>query len=571
MTTLIPKIDLKNGGSTPAGAVNRTINEKAQDLTSVKDFGAAGDGTVDDTAAIQAAVTSGKPLFFPPGTYKTTNTITYTGAVYLVGENATIQSSALTFKFTDASNSRIKGLNFLPATVPYTIKRNTNTWVNTSADVVQSYEGYMPTTPADDDIWAGLSAPIKAQTTTDTFDWPAIWFTSSSATPNTNVEVSEVTGFTLTIAFDGYVNSTVRDCNFGAGASIGGVVFNNNVAQTYQYGGLGYTLAEGVNNSAINNIVRYATYSNIWFCGNVSFVINGNQVSYCGETGIKLTQTDGTSTNPVGVVNRFGVIDGNISFANANDGIDAAATYGLPETTIYPMNTIVSNNHVLNNKYTGIASPGVEFLTVTGNEISFNGNTGLNLSGDNCTVSGNTFNQNAYHPELFPGVQIFDCYLSGDNILSSSNYIYNPLAPSTSNYVHQGAIGGADPTTGSEGLDVANVCSGGVTRFFISPNIPSNQTDIAAGTGKFTSNTSVTLTALNTPVNVLSPEAGMILMRDDTSGGNALFLSDVLTSVVTLNNGITGLVAQTSSGNFQVLITSGTVPRTISWAAFLTS
>jgi hypothetical protein len=571
MTTLIPKIDLKNGGSTPAGAINRTINEKAQDLTSVKDFGAVGDGTVDDTAAIQAAITSGKALFFPAGTYKTTSTITYTGTVYLVGKNATIQSNCLTFKFTNASNSRIKGLNFLPATVPYTIRRNVNTWVSVPADVIQSYEGYMPTTPADDDIWSGLSPTIQAQTTTDTFDWPAIWFFSSSATANTNVEVSEVTGFTLTIAFDGYVNSTVRDCNFGSGASIGGVVFNNNVAQDYQYGGLGYTLAQGVNNSAMNNIVRYATYSNIWFCGNTCFAINGNQTSWCGETGIKLTQTDGTATNPVGVVNTFGVIDGNLSFNNANDGIDAAATYGLAASFKYDVNTVVSNNQCLNNKYTGIASPGVKYLTITGNSMSFNGQMGLNLNGSDCAVTGNLFNQNSYHPELFVGVSIYDCLLTGDNICSTGNYIYDPAAPNTYNYIHQGAIGGAVPTAGAEGVDSANTCSGGISRFFVSPTIPTNQQDITSGTGKFTTATSVTLTALNTYVTVMSPEAGMILLRDDTLGGNALFLSDVLTSIVTVSNGITGLTAQTSGGNFQIQVTSGAVPRTISWAAFLTS
>jgi parallel beta-helix repeat protein len=537
----------------------------------VLDRGADPTGVADSTSAIQSAINTGRPVYFPSGTYKVTSTISYTGTVNISGDNATIQSSALTFKFTDASNSRVKGLNFLPATVPYTIRRNTNTWVNTSADVVQSYEGYMPTTPADNDIWSGLSPAIQAQTTTNTFTWPAIWFFSSSATENTNVEVSEVTGFTLTIAFDGYVNSTVRDCNFGAGASIGGVIFNNNVAQNYQYGGLAYTLAQGVNNSAINNIVRYATYSNIWFSGNICFTINGNQTSWSGETGIKLNQTDGSATNPAAVVNTFGVIDGNLTFNNANDGIDAAATFGLAASFKYTVNTVVSNNQCLNNKYSGIVSPGVKYLSVTGNSLSFNGQFGLTLNGSDCTVTGNTFNQNSYHPELFVGVTINDCLLTGDNICSTSNYIYNPVAPSTFNYVHQGVIGGADPTVGSEGLDSGNVCSGGITRFFLSPNIPSNQTDIVAGTGKFTANTSVTLSALNTWVTVVSSETGMILLRDDTSGGTALFLFDPLSGVVSVSNTITGLATQISSGNFQIQVTSGTVPRTISWAAFLTS
>ena len=62
MTTLIPKIDLKNGGSTPAGAINRPINQKIQEFVSVNDFGAVGDGTTDDTAAIRAAITYAESL-----------------------------------------------------------------------------------------------------------------------------------------------------------------------------------------------------------------------------------------------------------------------------------------------------------------------------------------------------------------------------------------------------------------------------------------------------------------------------------------------------------------------------
>lgn len=79
MTTLIPKIDLKNGGTTPVGAINRTINEKSQDILSVKDFGAVGDGNVDDTTAIQNAINycpQYGAIFFPAGTYVVSTTLT---------------------------------------------------------------------------------------------------------------------------------------------------------------------------------------------------------------------------------------------------------------------------------------------------------------------------------------------------------------------------------------------------------------------------------------------------------------------------------------------------------------
>ena len=87
MTTLIPKFDLKDGGSTPAGAVNRPINEKLSESVSVKDFGATGNGTTDDTVAIQAALTSGAAnVLFPSGTYKVTATLTTATNQVLQGE-----------------------------------------------------------------------------------------------------------------------------------------------------------------------------------------------------------------------------------------------------------------------------------------------------------------------------------------------------------------------------------------------------------------------------------------------------------------------------------------------------
>lgn len=53
-----------------AGSRKRSNSEKLDDIASVKDFGAIGDGVTNDRAAIQAAFDSGaKKVFFPSGTY----------------------------------------------------------------------------------------------------------------------------------------------------------------------------------------------------------------------------------------------------------------------------------------------------------------------------------------------------------------------------------------------------------------------------------------------------------------------------------------------------------------------
>ena len=85
MTTLIPKFDLKNGGATPTGAINRPIYEKLSDTISVKDFGAVGDGTTDDTTAFSSAWSASNPkaVLVPAGNYKITGTVT--GKFYSFG------------------------------------------------------------------------------------------------------------------------------------------------------------------------------------------------------------------------------------------------------------------------------------------------------------------------------------------------------------------------------------------------------------------------------------------------------------------------------------------------------
>jgi hypothetical protein len=68
-----------NSSGNLTNSVGRTVHQKLQESVSVKDFGAVGDNTTDDTSAIQAAVnqlTSGQGLYFPTGTYKITNEIT---------------------------------------------------------------------------------------------------------------------------------------------------------------------------------------------------------------------------------------------------------------------------------------------------------------------------------------------------------------------------------------------------------------------------------------------------------------------------------------------------------------
>ncbi|CAB5214292.1 Pectate lyase superfamily protein, partial [uncultured Caudovirales phage] len=72
-------------GYVPAsGPPGRTVQAKLRDVVSVKDFGAVGDGSTDDTTALRAAIAycesatqyGGRALYIPGGRYKITSSLT---------------------------------------------------------------------------------------------------------------------------------------------------------------------------------------------------------------------------------------------------------------------------------------------------------------------------------------------------------------------------------------------------------------------------------------------------------------------------------------------------------------
>jgi len=70
------------------GAVSTTVQTKLRESISVKDFGAVGDGTTNDTTAIQNALTAaaGKSLYIPAGTYLC-NQIVVSSGTFVYGDS----------------------------------------------------------------------------------------------------------------------------------------------------------------------------------------------------------------------------------------------------------------------------------------------------------------------------------------------------------------------------------------------------------------------------------------------------------------------------------------------------
>jgi hypothetical protein len=135
--------------------VAETVSAKLSQNVSVKDFGATGDGTTDDTAAIQAAINAFKPadgstptignfIYFPKGIYLVSSTIsTYSGiTLYGIGKASTLkQKTGLTgslFNLASVDGSGqyryggIENLNFETTGSVWAIKATANNVLNST-------------------------------------------------------------------------------------------------------------------------------------------------------------------------------------------------------------------------------------------------------------------------------------------------------------------------------------------------------------------------------------------------------------------------------------------------------
>lgn len=111
------------------GAVPTNVQAKLRQTVSVMDFGATGDGTTDDKAAIQLAINSGSAVYFPKGTYKVASVLAVpTGMKLYANGDATILSTITSvplsyqqiFVATVAvSNISVQGLKFQTSQVAF--------------------------------------------------------------------------------------------------------------------------------------------------------------------------------------------------------------------------------------------------------------------------------------------------------------------------------------------------------------------------------------------------------------------------------------------------------------------
>jgi hypothetical protein len=423
------------------------------DIVNVMDYGATGDGTTDDTTAINAAVALGRSTYFPAGTYRINDlgvalqsNCTYWGdgrnTVISLYERAVPSTVGIAFYAWTKVNVTIRGIRFTAV--------NAATMTIAYSGGVNFYDcqGCLVTGCFFDNFFAygiwiyGSSELTKSRHITVTNCYFNNWITSTGGAFGA-IHLGNYSDKCIISE-----NIILGESNFGvasydgyyAGESLGHKISNNIIENQIGYGIVVYSgkVAQIFGNHEITgNRIRFVKGSIVSslvksfgagiYCVNVSnLLIANNTVSECNQ------QTDDDSLAPagIGIASCYGdvVITGNRCFDNKWDGIRVVSSY-LTDAKIGRY-TITGNNCSNNTK-------SCYFLNELRN-VTFSGNTAYNdvqtnttivsfLKVNESSVTGNTVRNNSNNTVSPFSLRNSNSTLVGGNVIfsaSTGDYVY---------------------------------------------------------------------------------------------------------------------------------------------------
>ena len=282
----------------------------------VSDYGAVGDGSTDDTSAIQSAVDThgAATVYLPPGTYLLDGTVTIYGGQELVGDSATLLT-----KRTDGTSSAQRVM--ISADGP-------------ASDITVRGLRF-------EDAGSGFNTPIFLNGTNGAFERVTV---DGCEFVNFSGYAIRHAGTEQNLGRDfAYTDNTHRDCRYTC-ANIShwrGVVVSGN---RFYNGGI----ADG--------------QWNIYSSSNVSDAVYNGNVFVGGRGGLKISSSTTSHRKIVVSNNTFSDVDNNAMVIGAVQGGLVIAGNVIEAITAVA-------GHV---KFQG----GVEGLVMTGNVVDFRGTTG---------------------------------------------------------------------------------------------------------------------------------------------------------------------------------------------------
>ena len=465
-----------------AGAVTTTVENKLRQIVSLKDFGAVGDGSTDDTAAIQLALNSGFKNITGSGlTYKVISALTIS-ASDITFQDLTIDTSSKTGVIEFITVEGTQGSN-VALTANSLTGSNTITVGDTSTFAVDDY-AYI----SSDEVWSatqtvllGQIVKIKSKTSTVLTLHDDVLYNFNTADSAVVAPVSTLDNLTFKdIKFIGADDTTnnqtalklnkcfnvnVENCDFSY-YSYASVVFDrciqskvsNSSTRFARKSGLayGFAILNGCYSVAVldcfsqdqRHMVTVGDNEGI----NLYIRITGNHAASAADAGI--------DAHPAC---DFMVIDGN-TIESVDGAVDGIIFQG--------QNCIISDNIVVGNLVQGIR---VEALTEIGTSSAVVTGNSLSNIGNASTNSGIYIDHDTTGTVNSSGVIVSDNMISGDYeygiyVLASDNAINNLVVSgntfgdsATTNGIYVRSQSGASisnlsitgnvvPSTGSQGI-----------------------------------------------------------------------------------------------------------------------
>jgi hypothetical protein len=252
--------------------------------------------------------------------------------------------------------------------------------------------------------------------------------------------IDRITGTQVLISLQDCSYSVISNCNIiGGKGVVGGLGFNHVSGQS-----------TGTQNRIVNNVVKYASLSGVFWASCDHTTIIGNHSSHNGESGLKnWSNAFGDNT-----YNQYNVIIGNVVEYNYYDGFDISEELNHSNTT--NANSILKGNTSSNNNNTGMYGSGQRWI-ISDNIVMNNGLTGMSLDVSYSVLSHNQVTSNNTRLDANSGQIVLSPVSSAQNNLLLGNLIYG--TPSAHSAIYWG-------NTSSGNSLAFNVALGGSTFSF---------------------------------------------------------------------------------------------------------
>jgi hypothetical protein len=351
-----------NEGGT--GAITYTVQAKLRQYISVKDFGAVGNGSTNDTAALQAAISatpSGGILYFPPGDYITSAALQISQPITLQGsdKNASVILCLANDGIQINKNNSVNIFNLeLAQAVRYTTTPNSYTGILISGD-----NGTRPSNHCYRDVYIdGFLYGVYAD-----YIWSSVFDNVRTAYGVTGLRARYLC-----------VNNVVTNSSFTGNTTGYGIFIDG--------------LGAGTEGWMISNTLTYRHRSGIYGKGATHVYISNCILDYSYESGILIS--DDTLGNFGG---NWSISNNYIAIANTG-AFSSIAGVHIANTVSNSQNRgcQISNNHILT--YGGNTCPyGIYADTAQAVNNAITGNSVTNFSTNDIfvgaiggTVTGNT-------------------------------------------------------------------------------------------------------------------------------------------------------------------------------------